>query len=288
MHSIKFGNHLMDLSSPKIMGILNITPDSFFDGGNYLSVDTALKRIESLLEEGADIIDMGAYSSRAGAENVSEEEELNRLIPVLKAGVSAFPNAIWSIDTFRANVARAAIEQGAHLINDISGGTLDDQMFQTIADLQVPYILMHMRGTPQSMQEETVYNDLIEEISLFFGRQITALRNLGVKDIILDPGFGFAKTMEQNYQLLDRVEELFIHGYPILGALSRKSMIYKRLNITPADALNGTTALNTILLLKGVQLLRVHDVAAAKECIQLTADLANTKSLLSNEPRFLQ
>lgn len=278
----------MDLSSPKIMGILNITPDSFFDGGNYLSVDTALKRIESLLEEGADIIDMGAYSSRPGAENVSEEEELNRLIPVLKAGVSAFPNAIWSIDTFRANVARAAIEQGAHLINDISGGTLDDQMFQTIADLQVPYILMHMRGTPQSMQEETVYNDLIEEISLFFGRQITALRNLGVKYIILDPGFGFAKTMEQNYQLLDRVEELFIHGYPILGALSRKSMIYKRLNITPADALNGTTALNTILLLKGVQLLRVHDVAAAKECIQLTADLANTKSLLSNEPRFLQ
>lgn len=288
MHAIKVGQRLLDLTSPKIMGILNITPDSFYDGGNYLSIHAAQKRVESLLEEGADVIDIGAYSSRPGAAEVSEEEELKRLLPVLDALTSTFPEAIWSIDTFRSKVARDSITHGAHIINDISGGDLDKDMFSTIAALQVPYIVMHMRGTPQTMQQQTDYADIVQDISLGFGRKVAELRKLGVKDIILDPGFGFAKTLEQNYQLLDRVEELNVHGLPLLGAVSRKSMIYKRLGITPAEALNGTTTLHTVLLLKGVKMLRVHDVPAARECIQLLEDFTHTRDLLANEPHFLQ
>lgn len=288
MHSIKVGQRLLDLTSPKIMGILNITPDSFYDGGNYFSIPTAQKQVEILLEQGADVIDIGAYSSRPGAAEVSEEEELKRLLPVLDALTSTFPEAIWSIDTFRSKVARESITHGAHIINDISGGDLDKDMFSTIAALQVPYIVMHMRGTPQTMQQQTHYTDIVQDISLGFGKKVAALRKLGVKDIILDPGFGFAKTLEQNYELLDRVEELNVHGLPLLGAISRKSMIYKRLGITPADALNGTTTLHTVLLLKGVKMLRVHDVPAARECIQLLEDLSHTRDLLANEPHFLQ
>lgn len=278
MHSVKAGNQLIDLSTPKIMGILNLTSDSFFDGGRFTSIDRALKQAEVLLTEGADILDLGAYSTRPGAEEISEDEELSRLLPFIKTLVSEFPQAIISIDTFRAEVARQTIENGAHIINDVSGGTLDPYMFETIAKLDVPYILMHMRGDPKTMQQQTEYDNIVQEISLFLGRRIAQLRALGIKDIILDPGFGFAKTLDQNYELLDRLEELHLFGLPILGALSRKSMIYKELDTTPAAALNGTTVLNTILLMKGVQLLRVHDVAAAKEAVQLTQKL--------NVPRF--
>ncbi len=260
---------LIDLSSPKVMGILNITPDSFYDGGRYHSVPAALAQAEQLLTAGADIIDIGAYSSRPGAADVSVAEECDRLLPVIEAVVGRFPEAILSIDTFRAEVARASISAGAHIINDISGGTLDDKMFATVAGLQVPYIVMHMRGTPNTMQQYTDYGDVASEVSLFFGKQIAALRRLGVRDIILDPGFGFAKTLEQNYELLNRLETLHVHGLPILGAISRKSMIYRKLGIKPEDALNGTTVLNTVMLLKGVHILRVHDVKAAKEAIAL-------------------
>ncbi|HLW50340.1 MAG TPA: dihydropteroate synthase [Sphingobacteriaceae bacterium] len=288
MHSVKVGTKLLDLTSPKVMGILNITPDSFYDGGNYFSVSEAMDRAEKLLEEGADVIDIGAYSSRPGADWVSEEEELARLLPMLDALSRHYPDAIISVDTFRSGVARQAVGHGAHIINDIGGGTLDPDMFSTIAALQVPYILMHMRGTPKTMQQHTDYTDVVQEISLFFGNSIATLREMGVRDIILDPGFGFAKTLTQNYELLDRIEELKVLGLPLLGAISRKSMIYKKLGIDPTDALNGTTALNTVLLLKGVQLLRVHDVRAAKEAISLVSDLRATKALLANEPHFLQ
>lgn len=269
--TINIKGNLLDFSTPKIMGILNVTPDSFFDGGKHAGVDAALEQTEVLLNEGADIIDIGAYSSRPGATHVSAEEELRRLIPVIKAIHKGFPEAILSIDTFRADVARASIAAGAHLINDISGGSLDDKMFETIAALEVPYVLMHMRGTPRDMQELTEYEDIVSDIIQFFCKRVSRLRELGVKDIILDPGFGFAKTLEQNYELLHRIDELHVLGLPILGALSRKSMIYKKLGVTPAEALNGTTALHAALLLKGVQIFRVHDVKAVGEVIQLLA-----------------
>lgn len=281
MHSVKAGNQLLDLSTPKIMGILNLTSDSFFDGGRFNALDKALERAENLLNDGADIIDLGAYSTRPGAEEVSPKEEITRLVPAIEAISKEFPQAIISIDTFRAEVARATVESGAHMINDVSGGTLDALMFETIAQLDVPYILMHMRGTPKTMQQETEYEDMVRDISLFLGERIAQLRQLGVKDIILDPGFGFAKTVEQNYMLLDRLEELHVFGLPILGAISRKSMIYKKLGTTPADALNGTTVLNTILLMKGVQMLRVHDVIAAKEAVLLTESLSHDRQRFS-------
>jgi len=260
---------LIDLSAPKVMGIMNITPDSFYDGGRYNSINSALTHAEGLLSEGADMLDIGAYSSRPGAADVTADEERSRLLPIIEAITSRFPDSILSVDTFRSDVARACIEAGAHIINDISGGMLDKAMFTTVAELEVPYILMHMRGTPDTMQQLTDYTDLVQEINLFFGNQIATLRQLGVKDIILDPGFGFAKSLQQNYELLHRLEELHIHGLPILGAISRKSMIYKKLGITSHEALNGTTSLNTILLTKGVQILRVHDIKAAKEVISL-------------------
>ncbi|SFB95906.1 dihydropteroate synthase [Parapedobacter composti] len=268
------GGTLIDLSTPKVMGILNITPDSFFDGGRYHGIDNALLQAEKLLDEGADILDIGAYSSRPGAAEVSPAEEQARLIPVIEACRRQFPDAILSVDTFRADVARSSIAAGAHLINDISGGTLDHRMFATIAELQVPYILMHMRGTPNTMQQLTDYTDVVQEINLYFGKQVAALRALGIKDIILDPGFGFAKTLEQNYELLRRINELHVHGLPILGGISRKSMIYKKLKIGPEEALNGTTVLNTVLLTKGIKLLRVHDAKAAKEAITLLQQAA--------------
>lgn len=263
------GGKLIDLSSPKVMGILNITPDSFYDGGRHNTVDAALLQAEKLLTTGADILDIGAYSSRPGAAEVSVDEEQARLLPVIAAITTRFPESILSIDTFRADVARASVEAGAHIINDISGGTLDEQMFATIAELQVPYILMHMRGTPNTMQRLTDYEDVVQDVNLFFGGQVARLREMKVTDIILDPGFGFAKTLQQNYDLLNRLEELHIHGLPILGAISRKSMIYKKLGVTPDEALNGTTVLHTLLLTKGVKILRVHDVKEAKEVIAL-------------------
>lgn len=266
---IQVKGKLIDLSKPQVMGILNVTPDSFYDGGRYNSLDTVLRHTEDMIRNGASIIDVGAYSSRPGAADVNPDEEKDRLIPVLRAILERFPQAIVSIDTFRADVAREAVAQGAAIINDISGGTLDENMFATIADLQVPYILMHMRGTPQTMGSMTRYEDVVEDVNLFFGAQIAKLRQLGVKDIVLDPGFGFAKTMEQNYELLRRFDELRVWGLPILGGISRKSMIYKKLGISASEALNGTTALHALLVDKGASILRVHDVKEAKQVIDL-------------------
>lgn len=267
--SIQVNGELMDFLKPKVMGILNLTPDSFFDGGQHEGVSAALEHAQKLLNEGADILDLGAYSSRPGAKEISEQEELDRMLPVIEALKKEYPDAILSIDTFRANVARDSIQAGAHIINDISGGTLDPNMFQTVADLQVPYILMHMRGTPSTMTKLTDYEDVVNDVAVHLGNAVAQLRALGVKDIILDPGYGFAKTIAQNYELLMRVDELHYFGLPILGGISRKSMLYKKLNLKPQDVLPGTIALNTLLLERGVQILRVHDVKEAKQLIDI-------------------
>lgn len=259
----------MTFEKPIVMGILNVTPDSFFDGGKHNTIENALLHASELINDGVDIIDIGAYSSRPGAALISVQEEIDRALPVIEAITKQFPDSILSIDTFRADVAKATIQAGAHIINDISGGILDDKMFETVAELQVPYILMHMRGTPETMQQLTDYNDVVNDVAVDLGEKIAKLRALGVKDIILDPGFGFAKTVEQNYELLLRVNELHYHGLPILGGISRKSMIYKKLGITPQESLSATTALNTLLLERGVQILRVHDVKEAKQLTQL-------------------
>lgn len=259
----------MTFEKPKIMGILNVTPDSFFDGGKHQSLEKALIHAEQMIAHEVDIIDIGAYSSRPGAPLISSQEEMDRALPVIEALSRQFPEVPLSIDTFRADVAKVAILTGAHIVNDISGGLLDDDMFNTVAKLQVPYVLMHMRGTPETMQQLTDYDDVVNDVAVDLGSKISKLRELGVRDIILDPGYGFAKTIEQNYELLFRVDELHYHGLPILGGISRKSMIYKKLNISPQEALNGTTALNTLLLERGVQILRVHDVKEAKQLTQL-------------------
>lgn len=248
------------------MGILNITPDSFYDGGKHHRIDKALSHVEQMLNDGADIIDIGAYSSRPGAANISLHEELDRLIPVVARISTVFPEAVLSIDTFRSVVAKEAINSGGHIVNDISGGNLDEDMFAIVAKLGVPYILMHSRGNPKTMQEKTAYSNLIDDIIVDFSEKIKLLHTYGVKDVILDPGFGFAKTLQQNYELLNGIEKLKVLGLPILGALSRKSMIYNLLGISSADALNGTSVLNTLLLTKGVQIIRVHDV---KEAVQV-------------------
>jgi len=267
--SINIKGTLMTFDYPKLMGILNVTPDSFFDGGQNTTLSKALDKAALLLREGADILDIGAYSSRPGAPLISPQEEMDRALPVIEAIRHSFPDAILSIDTFRANVAEESVKAGAGIINDVSGGTIDPHMFATVARLQVPYILMHMRGLPENMQELTSYEDIVTDVATFLGSKISDLRELGVKDIILDPGFGFAKTIAQNYELLHRIDELHYFGLPILGALSRKSMIYKKLGFKADAALNGTTALNTVLLSKGVQLLRVHDVKEAKQIVDL-------------------
>jgi dihydropteroate synthase len=267
--TINAAGRLIDFDVPKVMGILNITPDSFFSGSRAGSTEVVIKRTEQMLAEGADFIDIGAYSSRPGAIDISAQEEIERLIPAVKAIVREFPEAVLSIDTFRSDVANAAINEGAHIVNDISGGELDPKMFKTVADLQVPYILMHMRGTPQNMKEHTQYENLIKEILHYFSAKIKQLSDLGVKDIIADPGFGFAKTIEQNFEVLNQFETFRITGIPVLAGLSRKSMIWKTLNISNEEALNGTTVLNTIALQKGANILRVHDVKAAVEAVKL-------------------
>ncbi|QQD15020.1 dihydropteroate synthase [Sphingobacterium sp. UDSM-2020] len=268
--SINLKGRIMTFDRPVIMGILNVTPDSFFDGGqNNKNIEQILIKTQALLNAGADIIDIGAYSSRPGATLITSQEELDRALPAVHAISNTFPDAILSIDTFRADVAAACVHAGVHMINDVSGGTIDPEMFPTVAKLQVPYILMHMRGIPENMQQLTAYQDIVTDVATYFGEKIATLRKLGVKDIILDPGYGFAKTIEQNYELLYRVDELHYYGLPILGGISRKSMIYKKLGLTPQEALNGTTVLNTLLLTKGVQLLRVHDVKEAKQIVDL-------------------
>lgn len=260
---------LITFERPLIMGILNVTPDSFFDGGQHNTLEAASKKAEQLINQGANILDIGAYSSRPGAPLISSQEEIDRALPIIEFLSKNYPDTLLSIDTFRADVAQQAVQVGAHIINDISGGSLDEHMFATVASLQVPYILMHMQGTPETMQQYTDYEDIVEDIAVYFGERIAKLRSLGVKDIILDPGFGFSKTIAQNYDLLHRIAELQYLELPILAGISRKSMIYKKLEITPQQALSATTALNTLLLQKGVQILRVHDVLEAKQLVTL-------------------
>ncbi|WP_234445716.1 dihydropteroate synthase [Carboxylicivirga marina] len=273
-HIINLKGELKSLSSPLVMGILNITPDSFFDGGKYQLQHDIEKRCEQILAEGGEIIDIGAYSSRPGAIHIDEKEEVKRLTEALSWIRKSFPEAILSVDTFRSSVSQLVVgDFGVDMINDISGGTMDDAMFKTIGELGVPYIMMHMQGTPQNMQLNPNYKDLIGDISLFFAQQVKKLASFGAKDIILDPGFGFGKTLEHNYQLLNELRQFELLGLPLLVGVSRKSMIYKLLDVLPQDALNGTTALNTVALLNGANILRVHDVKEAVECINLVRQL---------------
>lgn len=271
--TINCKGELIDLTSPKVMGILNMTPDSFYDGGIHGNEYDILLHVEGMLNKGATFIDVGAYSSKPNASYVSEEEELARIVPVVTSILKRFPDILLSIDTFRARIAKQCIEIGAALINDISAGKLDDAMLATIADLHVPYIMMHMRGTPQNMQTQIDYNNLTKDILFYFSERIAQARHLGIVDLIVDPGFGFAKTKEQNFELLNDLELFKILELPILAGVSRKSMIYKTLNNSPQEALNGTTVLNTIALQKGAKILRVHDVKEAVECIKLVESL---------------
>ena len=264
---------LVDISSPKVMGILNCTPDSFFDGGKYNNESDILQQVEKMLLEGATFIDVGAYSSRPGATHISEEEELQRIVPVIELLVKNFPEIIISVDTFRSNVAKETVEVGAAIINDISGGKMDSNMFKTVAELKVPYIMMHMLGTPQNMQKNPVYQDVTKELISFFAAQISKLHQLKVNDIIIDVGFGFGKTIEHNYQLLKDLALFKNLDAPILAGISRKSMLYKPLEITPQLALNATTSANTIALLNGANILRVHDVKEAMEAIKIVEQL---------------
>ncbi len=251
------------------MGILNVTPDSFYDGGKYNQQTALLKQAEKMLAEGADFMDVGGYSSRPGATDISIEEELSRVIPVINNLKKEFPSAIISVDTFRSRVAQAAVGEGAELVNDISGGQLDLTMVETVASLRVPYIAMHMRGTPQTMNQLTDYDNIIKEELDYFHQQVAQLKSAGVTDIIIDPGFGFAKTTEQNFELLNHLETLSVLEKPILVGLSRKSMIWRTLKTNPESALNGSTVLHTLALLKGASILRAHDVKEAKEVIAL-------------------
>ncbi len=271
--TINCKGHLINLTSPKVMGILNITPDSFYDGGTHHSEKAILKHVEQMLLEGATFIDIGAYSSKPGADFVSEDEELTRILPVVASILKEFPDALLSIDTFRSQIAKKCIQMGAALINDISAGKLDEDMLETIADLHVPYIMMHMRGTPQTMQKHTVYDNLVKDILFYFSERIVAARQLGIVDLIVDPGFGFAKTLAQNFELLSQLELFNMLELPLLVGISRKSMIYKTLQNSASEALNGTTALNTIALQKGANILRVHDVKEAVETIKLVQSL---------------
>ena len=270
-YTINVNGTLMDLSTPRVMGIVNVTPDSFFAGSRTQTEADIARRVEQLLTEGADILDLGGYSSRPGAADVSPAEECERLRLGLSVIRRVCPDAVVSVDTFRADVARMCVEEyGAAIINDISGGELDAEMFPTVARLGVPYILMHMQGTPQTMQDKPRYNDLLRDVFLYFARKVQQLRDLGQKDIILDPGFGFGKTLEDNYTLLAHLEEFAsVFQLPVLVGVSRKSMVTKLLGITPAEALNGTTVLNTLCLTKGAAILRVHDVRPAVEAVRL-------------------
>ena len=267
--TINCKGELIDLSSPKVMGILNITPDSFYDGGKHKNEREVLKHVEQMLNEGATFIDVGAYSSRPNAEHISETDELNRILPIVNLILRAFPEVILSIDTFRSEVAQKCIEAGAAIINDISAGKLDSNMLTTIAKLQVPYIMMHMRGNPKTMQKLTDYDDLLKDISYYFSERIAAANASGINDVIIDPGFGFAKTLEQNFELLNKLELFNTIEKPLLVGISRKSMIYKPLKTSAKEALNGTSVLNTVALQKGASILRVHDVKEAIECIKL-------------------
>lgn len=266
---------LVDFSTPKVMGILNITPDSFYDGGKYKNDRDFLNQTERMLNEGATFIDVGAYSSRPGAQHISEQEELQRIVPVVELLVKNFPHIFISVDTFRNAIAKETIQAGAAIINDISGGTMDSNMFETVAQLQVPYILMHMQGTPQNMQKNPTYTNITTELISFFAEQIYTLRQLQVKDVVIDVGFGFGKTIKHNYQLLKELEYFKNLQAPILAGVSRKSMLYKPLNSSAKEALNATTSANTIALLNGANILRVHDVKEAVEAVKIVQQVMN-------------
>lgn len=259
----------MDLSTPKVMGIINITPDSFYDGGKYKDETEIIAQVEIMLANGASFIDIGAYSSRPGAEYVDESEELARIIPIVKLLLKTFPNVLISIDTFRSRVADECLALGAAIINDISAGNLDPKMMEVVGKHRAPYIMMHMKGTPSTMQAMTNYENLLGEILYYFSEKVALARAAGINDIIIDPGFGFAKTLEQNYEILKKFNLLHAMDLPILTGISRKSMIYRLLETNPKNALNGSTALHMYALAKGTQILRVHDVKEAMECIQL-------------------
>lgn len=267
---INVNGQLMDLSQPRVMGILNITPDSFYADSRKQTEKDIIARIHQILDEGGDFIDIGAYSSRPDASDVSPKEEMERLKYGLEILRNECPEAVVSVDTFRTDVAKMCVEEyGAALINDIAAGQMDPEMFSTIARLKVPYIMMHMQGTPQNMQKNPHYDNPVKEIILYFAEKIEKLRASGVKDLIIDPGFGFGKTLAHNYEILDKLEELQMFQLPILIGVSRKSMVYKLLGGGPEDALNGTTALHAIALMKGARILRVHDVKAATETVRI-------------------
>lgn len=267
---INAGGKLLDLETPKVMGILNITTDSFYKGSRYNSDEDILKAAERMLSEGADILDVGGYSSRPGATDISKEEESIRVLKSIKLISSEFPDAIISIDTFRADIARVAIlECGAHIINDISGGEADTEMFPLLEKMKVPYILMHMKGDPGNMQNNPVYDDVVADILRWFGERIFRLQSAGVKDIIIDPGFGFGKTAEHNFEILRRLSDFSVAGLPLLVGLSRKGMIWKTLEVTADEALNGTSVLNALALANGADILRVHDVKEAVQAVRL-------------------
>lgn len=272
--TINCRGQLIDISTPAVMGIINITPDSFFSGSRFNSEAAILERVGQVVDEGGSMVDVGAYSSRPGAENVSADIELARLLPALKVIRDRYPNLIVSVDTFRAEVAERVVTEGfADIINDISGGEMDGAMFDTVARLKVPYILMHMQGTPDTMQLNPTYRDVVADVSLWLSERVDKLRSMGVNDIIIDPGFGFGKTVEHNYSMLNRLDEFRLFQLPLLVGLSRKSMIYRVLDGDPEGSLNGTTALNTVALLKGANILRVHDVKEAVECVKLVSEL---------------
>ena len=273
-YSLNINGKLLDLSEPQVMGILNVTPDSFYSGSRKQTEDEIEARVRQIIGEGASIIDIGAYSSRPNADDVSPSEEMERLRKGLSVIQRIAPDAIVSVDTFRADVAKMCVEEyGVGIVNDISGGMLDKDMFATVAKLGIPYILMHMQGTPQNMQHNPHYDDVVKEVFMYFAEKVQRLCDLGVKDIILDPGYGFGKTVEHNYELMNHQEELLDFGLPLLVGISRKSMIYKALGITADEALNGTSVLNTISLLKGANILRVHDVATCVEVVNLIQKL---------------
>ena len=271
--TIKLKERLLDLSGPMIMGILNVTPDSFYDGGFYDNQKKVIDQVEKMINDGASIIDIGGYSSRPGAENISPDVELARVLPIVKLIKERFSKILISIDTFRSEVAKQCVENGADIINDISGGSLDSKMFETVAKLNVPFIIMHMRGNPSNMMDKTDYENIIEEMENYFSKKIELAKSFGVNDIIIDPGFGFAKTTKQNFDILKNLTYLKKLDKPLLVGVSRKSMIYKTLNLSPIDSLNGSTVLHTISLMKGANIIRVHDVKEANECIRLVNEL---------------
>lgn len=276
-NTLTLGDKLVDLSIPVVMGIVNVTPDSFYDGGKMQDEAVMLKVIEQMIEDGANVIDIGAISTRPGSENISTKVELGRLLPAVQAIRKAFPDVHISIDTFRSWVAVRVIDEiGPVIVNDISGGTLDSRMFETVGKLQVPYILSHIQGTPQNMQDDPHYDDLMKEISSYFAEKYKKLTKLGVKDVVLDPGFGFGKNLDHNYELLNKLDSFKVFQLPVMAGLSRKSMIWKALDIKPDTALNGTTVANTLALMGGADILRVHDVKEAVEAVKIFCEIKAT------------